>query len=149
MHRCVWLHSRNQFTNAMRYLILLLSFIVSMTVWAESTETREVEIRQLEKTMARVSQESQATYQQFLVIQELRRNEMQESPDVIPQNLSGKSIPIPSYDDLLRRRQEKNERMEKYAADLDRLYTRYRELEREREAIFEKIKSLEQKSAEE
>ena len=133
----------------MRYLILLLLFIVSMTVLAESIETKNAEIRQLEKTMARVAQESQATYQQFLMTQELRRDEMLQSPDNIPLNLTGKSIPIPNYDDLIRRRQEKNERMEKYTADLDRLYTRYKELESEREAIFEKIKSLEQKPVEE
>ena len=131
----------------MRNLILLFIFIVSATAVAQSepTVTKDAEIRELEKTMARVSQESQATYQQFLMIQELRRNEMLESPDNIPLNLTGKSIPVPSYEDLLRRRQEKNERMEKYTADLDRLYTRYKELEGEREAIFEKIKSLEQK----
>jgi len=131
----------------MRYLILLLLLIGSMTVLAqsESVETKNAEIRQLEKTMARVSQESQATYQQFLMTQELRRNEMLESPDTIPLNLTGKSVPIPNYEDLMRRRQEKNDRMEKYTADLDRLYTRYKELESEREAIFERIKSLEQR----
>ncbi|WP_297324373.1 hypothetical protein [Nitrosomonas sp.] len=137
----------------MRYLILLLLFIVSMTVLAEPLSepvaTKDAEIRQLEKTMARISQESQATYQQFLMTQELRRNEMLESPDTIPLNLTGKSIPIPSYEDLMRRRQEKNDRMERYSADLDRLYTRYKELESEREAIFEKIKSLERKTTEE
>lgn len=137
----------------MRYLILLPLFIVSMTVWAESSSepvtNKDAEIRQLEKTMARISQESQATYQQFLMTQELRRNEMLESPDTIPLNLTGKSIPIPSYEDLMRRRQEKNDRTEQYNADLDRLYTRYRELESEREAIFEKIKSLERKTTEE
>ena len=72
---------------------------------------------------------------------------MMESPDNIPLNLTGKSIPIPNYEDLQRRRQEKNNRMEKYTADLDRLYTRYKELESEREALFEKIKSLEQRPA--
>ncbi|MBP6057465.1 MAG: hypothetical protein KA524_03440 [Nitrosomonas sp.] len=133
----------------MRYIILLLSLIGSITVLAQSevVETKDAEIRQLEKTMARVSQESQATYQQFLMTQELRRNEMMESPDNIPLNLTGKSIPIPNYEDLQRRRQEKNNRMEKYTADLDRLYTRYKELESEREALFEKIKSLEQRPA--
>ena len=146
-YRCVWLLSLNNLLTPMRYLILLLIFIVSATAVAQSEPvvTKDAEIRQLEKTMARVSQESQATYQQFLMIQELRRNEMLESPDNIPLNLTGKSIPVPSYEDLLRRRREKNERMEKYTTDMDRLYTRYKELEGEREAIFEKIKSLEQK----
>ena len=120
-----------------------------MTILAQSetVDAKNAEIRELERTMARVSQESQSTYQQFLMTQELRRNEMQVSPDTIPLNLTGKSIPIPSYDDLLRRRAERDERMEKYNAHLDRLYTRYKELENEREALFEKIKSLEQKTA--
>lgn len=131
----------------MRYLILLLLFFASMTVLAQSAavDARNAEINRLEKTMARVSQEAQSTYQEFLMTQELRRNEMQVSPDTIPLNLTGKSIPIPSYDDLIRRRAERDERMEKYNADLDRLYTRYKELESEKEALFEKIKSLEQK----
>jgi hypothetical protein len=137
--------------NTMRYFLLLLLFLVPMIGLSEndSSETKGAEILQLEKTMARISQESQATYQQFLMTQELRRNEMMESPDTIPLNLTGKSIPIPSYEDLQRRRQEKKDRMDKYNEDLDRLYTRYRELENERETIFEKIRRLEQKSTEE
>ena len=126
-------------------LIIALSLIISINVLAQAPEAKTPEIIQLEQTMARVAQESQATYQQFLMTQELRKNEMQESPESIPIDLTGKSIPIPNYEDLQRRRQEKKERMENYTADLDRLYTRYRELESEREAIFEKIKSLEGK----
>ncbi len=126
-------------------LIIALSLIISINVLAQAPEAKNPEIIQLEQTMARVAQESQATYQQFLMTQELRKNEMQESPESIPIDLTGKSIPIPNYEDLQRRRQEKKERMENYTADLDRLYTRYRELESEREAIFEKIKSLEGK----
>ncbi|PXW88375.1 hypothetical protein C8R34_10758 [Nitrosomonas sp. Nm84] len=136
----------------MRYLIILLLFIVSMAVLAESLSepavTKDAEISQLEKNMARISQESQATYQQFLMTQELRRNEMLE-PATPPPNLTGESVPIPSYEDLMKRKQEKNDRMEQYTTDLDRLYTRYRELESEREAIFEKIKNLERKNTEE
>ena len=133
----------------MRYLILLLSCIASLAVWAESAETRDAEIRHLEKLMARVAQESQSTYQEFLMTQELRKHEIIQVPENIPFNLTGKSIPVPNYEDLLRRRKEKEERMEKYTADLDRLYTRYKELESERQALFEKIKSLEQKPVKE
>ncbi len=126
-------------------LIIALSLVLSVNLLAQAPEERNPEIIRLEQTMARVAQESQATYQQFLMTQELRRNEMLESPENIPIDLTGKSIPIPNYEDLQRRRQEKKERMEKYKTDLDRLYTRYQELESERQAIFEKIKSLEGK----
>lgn len=129
----------------MRYLILLLLLILSVAASAE----KEIEIRQLEKTMARVLQESQSTYQQFLMTQELRRNEMLDAPMLTPPNLAGKSIPIPSHEEMNRLRQEKSERIEKYTTDLDRLYTRYKALENEREMLFEQIKRLEQKSAEE
>ncbi|MEK7302490.1 MAG: hypothetical protein AAB073_05010 [Pseudomonadota bacterium] len=129
----------------MRYLISLLLLALAMTVSAET----DTEIRQLEKTMARVLQESQLTYQQFLMTQELRRNEMLEAPVLIPPSLSGKSVPIPNYEDMNRLRQEKDERIEKYTADLDRLYTRYKALENEREMLFEQIKRLEQKPAKE
>lgn len=129
----------------MRYLISLLLLALAMTVSAET----DTEIRQLEKTMARVLQESQLTYQQFLMTQELRRNEMLEAPVLIPPSLSGKSVPIPNYEDMNRLRQEKDERIEKYTADLDRLYTRYKALENERETLFEQIKRLEQKPAKE
>lgn len=128
----------------MRYLISLLLLALAMTVSAET----DTEIRQLEKTMARVLQESQLTYQQFLMTQELRRNEMLEAPVLIPPSLSGKSVPIPNYEDMNRLRQEKDERIEKYTADLDRLYTRYKALENEREMLFEQIKRLEQKPKE-
>lgn len=126
-------------------LIIALSLVLSVNLLAQAPEERNPEIIRLEQTMARVAQESQATYQQFLMTQELRRNEMLESPENIPIDLTGKSIPIPNYEDLQRRRQEKKERMEKYKTDLDHLYTRYQELESERQAIYEKIKSMEGK----
>ncbi|MEK6736077.1 MAG: hypothetical protein AAB306_04985 [Pseudomonadota bacterium] len=129
----------------MRYLILILLLIIPIAAPA-GTET---EIRHLEKTMARVLQESQFTYQQFLMIQELRRIEMLEAPVLIPPNPPGKSIPIPNHADMNRLRQEKNERIEQYTTDLNRLYTRYKTLENEREVILEQIKRLEQKPTEE
>ncbi|MCC7091429.1 MAG: hypothetical protein IT524_05640, partial [Nitrosomonas sp.] len=64
-----------------------------------------------------------------------------------PLNFTGKSVPIPNYDDYIQRRVDKDERVQKYTADLDRLYARYKELESEKEALFEKIRNLERKPA--
>ena len=134
----------------MHYLTLLLLLCVS-SAYAEP-ETAETDkaamIQQLEKTLSLVTQESQSTYQLFLMIQELRRNEMMESPENIPLDYTGKSIPIPNYQDLMRRRLEKKERIDQYTADLDRLYARYKSLESEKETLFEKIRTLEQKKSE-
>ncbi len=129
----------------MRTLVLVFILAMSVPAWAQLDDSTLSEISRLEKEMMRVSQESQSTYQQFLMTQELRRNEMMESPDPTPPNFTGKSVPIPNYDDYVQRRIDKDERIQKYTADLDRLYARYKELEGEKEALFEKIRSLESK----
>lgn len=128
----------------MRTILLLLLLTISIPVWAD----RVAEIRQLEKALARIQQESQSAYQQFLMIQELRRNEMSEAPVTAQPNPPSKSIPIPKYEELIQLKQEKQDRIEKYTVDLDRLHARYRELEDEKQAIFEQINSLEQKTEE-
>jgi hypothetical protein len=128
----------------MRTVILFILLAISTPVWSDA----DAQIRQLEKTLARIQQESQSTYQEFLIIQELRRNEMLEAPVLIPPSLSGKSVPIPNYEDAVEREQEKQDRIVKYTADLDRLYTRYEELGNEKQEIFEQIKRLEQKPEE-
>ncbi len=135
--------------HTMRTLVVVFILAMSVTAWAQLDDSTLSEISRLEKEMMRVSQESQSTYQQFLMTQELRRNEMMESPDPTPLNFTGKSVPIPNYDDYVQRRIDKDERIQKYTADLDRLYARYKELEGEKEALFEKIRNLESKPARE
>lgn len=128
----------------MRTVLLFLLLAVSIPVCADTT----AQIRQLEKTLIRIQQESQSTYQQFLMIQELRRNEISEAPLITLPATPEKSIPIPKYEEFVQQRQEKQDRIRKYTVDLDRLYTRYKELEDEKQAILEQIKHLEQKPEE-
>ena len=128
----------------MRTVLLFLLLAVSIPVCADTT----AQIRQLEKTLIRIQQESQSTYQQFLMIQELRRNEISEAPLITLPATPEKSIPIPKYEEFVQQRQEKQDRIRKYTVDLDRFYTRYKELEDEKQAILEQIKHLEQKPEE-
>ncbi|QOJ22237.1 MAG: hypothetical protein HRU78_00105 [Gammaproteobacteria bacterium] len=128
----------------MRIVLFLLLLALSLAIQADTG----TQVRQLEKSLARIQQESQSIQQQFMMIQELRRNEISESPTLIPSIPSAKSVPVPKYEDLIRLQQEKQERIEKYTADLNRLYARYNELENEKQAILEQIKSLEQKTEE-
>lgn len=134
----------------MQFILLLLFFVFTDAIWANTEALdQEAQVRELEKTLTRIQQESQSTYQQFLMIQELRRNEMAEVPQaVILPNSPSQSIPIPNYEDLIQLKQEKQERIDKYTTDLDHLYARYRELEDEKQAIFEQIRSLAKKPGE-
>lgn len=134
----------------MQFILLLLFFVFTDAIWANTEALdQEAQVRELEKTLTRIQQESQSTYQQFLMIQELRRNEMAEVPQAVRlPNSPSQSIPIPNYEDLIQLKQEKQERIDKYTTDLDHLYARYRELEDEKQAILEQIRSLAKKPGE-
>lgn len=135
----------------MRTILLLLALTFSFAIWADENKSTDTEkqMRQLEKALARVQQESQSTQQQFMMIQELRRNDMAEPPMNVPlPSTPGQSIPVPNYNNLMQQKQERDQRIEKYTADLNRLYARFTELENEKQVILEQIRSLEQKTEE-
>ncbi len=117
---------------------------VSVSGWADT----DVQIRQLEKALLRVQQETQFTYQQFIMTQEMRRNELHEVPLSVLPSTSAQSVPIPKYEDMVQYQQEKQERVKQYTTDLDRLYARYKELENEKILLVEKINQLEQNQEE-
>ncbi|MCB1934735.1 MAG: hypothetical protein KDF59_02215 [Nitrosomonas sp.] len=113
-------------------------------VWAEN----EQEVLRLEKALMRVQQEAQAVHQQFLMIQELRRNEIQGSPLADLPGATVQSTPIPKYEEMMQRQQEKKDRVEQLTTDLDRLYLQFNELNDERQSLMEQIKRLEQQPEE-
>ncbi|MDR4513783.1 hypothetical protein [Nitrosomonas sp.] len=108
----------------------------------------EQQISELERALMRVQQDAQATYQQFLMIQELRRNEMQGEPLADFPDGTVESVPIPKYEEMIRQKQNRKDRIEQYTADLDRLYARFRALEEERQLLMEQINQLERQPAE-
>ncbi len=124
----------------MKHLILFLLLTVSVSGWADT----DAQIRQLEKALLRVQQETQFTYQQFIMTQELRRNELHEVPLSVSPGTPGESVSIPTYENMERQKQEKQARIQQYTSDLDRLYARYKELENEKLVLVEKINQLEQ-----
>jgi hypothetical protein len=85
-------------------------------------------VTQLEMALNHVSQEQQSVYQQFQMLQELRRNETQDANMLVTQDMGGvKDMPPISYDDSIRLQRERKERFQQQSRDLDRLYARYAE----------------------
>ncbi len=122
-------------------IILFLLLTLSTSVWADT----ETQTHRLEKTLVHVQQESQSTYQQFQMTQELLRNEKEAMLSITkPPSPLSKSIPIPEYDEFLREKQEKDDRIQKYTDDLYRLKARYTELESEKQEILEQLNLLQQ-----
>lgn len=128
--------------------IMKVAFLAILIFFSVTSHADE-QLRVLEKDLNRIQQESQSTYQQFLMLQELRRNEISDVPMINAQPISPeKSIPIPKYEELMQQRQEKQARIKQYTTELDQLYQRYKELENEKNLILDQINALGQKTEE-
>jgi hypothetical protein len=115
-------------------------------------------IAQLEMALNQLDQERQAVYQQFQMTQELRRNEIQENNPQVIQGANTTSLmpyatgglkdnaPV-SYDDQVRALRERQERIQQYSQDLNRLYSRYAELGEQRRALFDQLMELAKSAA--
>jgi hypothetical protein len=117
---------------------------VLMAQGAPSTERKvDPRITQLEMALNHVSQEQQSVYQQFQMLQELRRNEVQDSTPLLLQGMGGvKDMPPISYDESIGLQRERKERFNHQARELDRLYARYSELGEQKKAILDQLREL-------
>ena len=107
---------------------------------------------QLEITLNQLNQAQQSVYQQFQMVQELRRNETQidppqavlnTSPSDAPYSMSGvNSNPSLNYDENVRLQRERQERLRQYTRDLTDLYARYSELEEQKRAVLGQLMEL-------
>ena len=110
---------------------------------APNTERKvDPRITQLEMALSHVSQEQQSVYQQFQMLQELRRNEIQDMNPLI-QGMGGvKDMPPISYDESISLQRERKERFNQHTRDLDRLYARYAELGEQKKVILDQLREL-------
>jgi hypothetical protein len=61
---------------------------------------------------------------------------IQNSPDYAMGN------PPPNYDDVVRQKTERDNRIKQYTEDLNRMYARYREIEAEKKVVLEQLNTL-------
>jgi len=129
------------------FAVFVFSYCLTGMVMAQgapSTERKvDPRITQLEMALNHVSQEQQSVYQQFQMLQELRRNEMQDTNTLVIQDMGGvKDMPPISYDDSIRLQRERKERFQQHSRELDRLYARYAELGEQKKVILEQLREL-------
>jgi len=119
-------------------LILLL---VSTLALAES----DPRLVRLEAAYNRAHQEQQAMYQQFQMIQELRRNELQQM-DVLPGG--GRGMPAVNagksldYDENVRQERARQEQLQRYEREIAQSYARFLELGQQKKALLDQINAL-------
>ena len=140
-------------------LALLLVFSgVTGPVYAQATPSaaRKQDVKpdprmtELEMALNHLTQEQQAVYQQFQMIQELRRNEIQDSQPLAVQGyqtMGGvRDAPPINYDENIRLQRERTERIQQYTRDLNQLYARYAELGNQKRALLDQLTELAQQA---
>ena len=122
--------------------VLFLLFFMPVCVWADGSQDVQDLISQHQYELNRIQQEAQTAHQQFMMLQELRRFEMNETTAPMQPSATVKSIPIPNYDDMLKDKQGKKARIQQYGSELEALYLRNKELEAKRNELFNEIEHL-------
>src|SRR5688572_4111381 len=130
---------RSAIVGAFCCLLLTASSVSAQTDFPSQTEL-DTQIRRVQLALDRIQLEQQSVYQQFQMMQELRRSELQQNYQS-SQVYTPEPTP-PNYDDLVRDRQAQEARVQGYAAELDRLYARYRELEEQKRPLLEELSEL-------
>ncbi|MXS79346.1 hypothetical protein ABF86_00850 [Nitrosomonas sp. GH22] len=122
-------------------LLFLGLLLISMSVFAAADN--EKQILEMEAAVAQQQQEQQILFQQFQMLQELRRHEIAQDDQVAQTGsdmiISGEA---PKYEDSAIQRKKRTERIRRYTDELNELYTRYQETENERRALIEQLNGL-------
>jgi hypothetical protein len=122
----------------MRAAILACLLFVTSALAADDIDR---EVRRIESALSRISQEQQSVYQQFQMVQEMRRSDQAQVQPL--QSYTPPATP-PNYDDVKREEEARAERIKEYQYELDRLYARYRELEEQKKPLLEELSALAQ-----
>jgi peptidoglycan hydrolase CwlO-like protein len=130
---------------AMRFVMILFALSVS-NAFAQQAGV-DAEVRQLQAQVAAIQQEQQSVYQQFQMVETLRRDELRAAhPDVIDNSAAySMNNPPPNYDDMVRAKQAREERIRQYTSDVSTLYARYQELEDQKQQLLARLRSLTEK----
>ncbi|MCC7549063.1 MAG: hypothetical protein IT532_14980 [Burkholderiales bacterium] len=128
-----------------RSSLLLLAGVMSIQVAfaqapAPDIAAVEAQTRRVEVALVRLQAEQQSLYQQFQMIQGLRDGllrEMQQATQIY----TPEATP-PSYDEMIARRTGREDRLNGYTDELDRLYDRYREIEDLKRPLLEELSAL-------
>jgi len=125
---------------------VVAAFALLLSGVALADPATDAEIRHLEAQLNQLQQEQQSVYQQFQMVQELRRTELQaQYPQVIQNSPQYEMGSPPNYEDVARQKAEREYRIKQYTEELNSLYARYREMEDQKRALLEQLDSLAQR----
>src|SRR4030095_13563058 len=122
----------------MRVMFFLIGLLASVAYAQPEADT---EIRQLQSQIFAVQQEQQSLFQQFQMLQSLRRDEQQAANPTGIENspVSSSANPPPNYDDMVRDKAARDGRIRQYTSELNTLYARYQSLEQQKQSLVARL----------
>lgn len=126
----------------MRSMLIGL-LLLSLPLFAADDVQKQ--IQEVEVALSMLQQEQQNLFQQFQMLQELRRQELLQENDItLRQNqpiMGGSGL---NYDEVQKRDQERLARIKDYSTRLNEIHERYQEIDRERQALIGELTALRQ-----
>jgi hypothetical protein len=126
--------------------LVLLAALAAPPVEGFADDDDAAQVRRIESALGRIQSEQQSVYQQFQMVQELRRSEQAQAQPL--QSYTPPATP-PNYDDVKREEEARAARVKQYQYELDRLYARYRELEEQKKPLLDELSALAQRRSNE
>src|SRR4051794_36524116 len=129
--------------NIMRVLLFLIGLLASV---AYAQPAVDAEIRQLQSQIYAVQQEQQSVFQQFQMLQSLRREEQQAANPTMSENtpVYSSDNPPPNYDNIVRDKAARDTLIRQYTGDLNTLWSRYQSLEQQKQSLIARLRELTQ-----
>lgn len=124
---------------------LMLMSLLLLSLPLSAADDVQKQIQEVEVALSMLQQEQQNLFQQFQMLQELRRQELlQENSIIVQQNQPVTGNAILNYDEGQKRERERLARIKDYTARLSEIYERYQEIDRERQVLIGELTALRQ-----
>jgi len=131
------------------HLVVLLSLPWTVTPQAQAQAQApntaaqamlDAQVQRVEVALARLQAEQESAYQQFQMIQALREGMLRQLQ--LSTQIHTPAPTPPDYEDMIARRAARDERLDSYTAELDRLYMRFKEIEALKRPLLEELSAL-------
>lgn len=125
---------------------LMLMSLLLLSLPLSAADDVQKQIQEVEVALSMLQQEQQNLFQQFQMLQELRRQELlQENSIIVQQNqppVTGNATL--NYDEVQKRERERLARIKDYTARLSEIHERYQGIDRERQVLIGELTALRQ-----
>lgn len=132
----------------LRCIALAVAVFAAPAAFAQTAAAIAQQMQRVQGSLDRLSQEQVAVYQQFQMVQDMRRSEERLALQRLPIYRISTLVPPSTVDDVQRDEDARTQRMNDLQAETDRLYARYRELEEEKRPLLDQLSTLAQATPE-